>query len=39
MAAASQLQALLRFLSQEVKIPLSAAMAKVAELQQANLKT
>ncbi|RJE20938.1 hypothetical protein PHISCL_06731 [Aspergillus sclerotialis] len=39
MAAASQLQALLRFLSQDAKIPLAAAMTKVAELQQANLKT
>ena len=36
---ASQLQALLRFLSQDAKVPLAAAMGAVKALQQANLDT
>jgi hypothetical protein len=35
--AAVQLQALLRFLSQDAKIPLASAMGKVRELQKAKL--
>ena len=34
---ASQLQSLLRFLSQDAKVPLSIAMSKIKELQAANL--
>lgn len=37
--AASQVQTLLRFLSQDAKIPLAAAMTRAMELQKANLKT
>jgi K+-sensing histidine kinase KdpD len=37
--AASQVQALLRFLSQDAKVPLAAAMGKVNELLKANLTT
>lgn len=36
--AAAQLQALLRFLSQDAKVPLALAMGKAKELQKANLK-
>jgi hypothetical protein len=35
--AAAQLQALLRFLSHDAKIPLAMAMAKTKQLQNANL--
>lgn len=34
---AAQLQALLRFLSHDAKVPLAAAMGKVKELQKAGL--
>ncbi|KAK1048866.1 hypothetical protein LTR33_014841 [Friedmanniomyces endolithicus] len=37
--AAVELQALLRFLSQDAKVPLATALSKVKELQQANLAT
>jgi hypothetical protein len=37
MAAAVEVQNLLRFLSQDAKIPLSAALPKVGELRKANL--
>ena len=37
--SASNFQALLRFLSQDAKVPLAAAMGKVKELQKANLDT
>ncbi|TKA54247.1 hypothetical protein B0A55_12783, partial [Friedmanniomyces simplex] len=37
--AAIELQALLRFLSQDAKVPLATAMSKVKELQHANLAT
>jgi hypothetical protein len=37
MAAAMEVQSLLRFLSQDAKIPLSAALPKVGQLRQANL--
>ncbi|RMZ71489.1 impact [Pyrenophora seminiperda CCB06] len=39
MASAQELQKLLRFLSQEAKVPLVQAMGKVKELQNANLDT
>ncbi|TKA70302.1 hypothetical protein B0A49_05388 [Cryomyces minteri] len=39
MTSAGELQTLLRFLSQDAKIPLSTAMAKVKELQNASLTT
>lgn len=39
MSAATELQALLRFLSQDAKVPLATAMSKVKELQTANLNT
>ena len=39
MSAATDLQALLRFLSQDAKVPLASAMGKVKELQKANLDT
>jgi hypothetical protein len=35
--AAAQLQALLRFLSQDAKVPLAIAMGKVKEFQKASL--
>jgi hypothetical protein len=35
--AAAQLQALLRFLSQDAKVPLGTAMGKVKELQKESL--
>lgn len=34
---AAQLQALLRFLSQDAKVPLASAMGKIKELQEAGL--
>lgn len=37
MSTKSELQALLRFLSQDAKVPLPTAMGKVKELQEANL--
>lgn len=37
--AASQVQALLRFLSQDAKVPLATAMGKVHELRKADLTT
>lgn len=37
MAAATEVQNLLRFLSQDAKVPLSAALSKVALLRKANL--
>jgi K+-sensing histidine kinase KdpD len=37
--AASQVQALLRFLSQDAKVPLATAMGKVSELRKADLTT
>jgi hypothetical protein len=37
MSSTAQLQALLRFLSQDAKVPLATAMAKVKELQKGNL--
>jgi hypothetical protein len=37
MATAPQIQALLRFLSQDAKIPLAISMGKIKELQKANL--
>lgn len=36
-AMASQIQALLRFLSQDAKVPLASAMGKVKELQKEGL--
>jgi hypothetical protein len=36
-AAAAEVQNLLRFLSQDAKVPLSAALPKVGELRKANL--
>lgn len=39
MASAGDLQALLRFLSQDAKVPLAQAMGKVKELQAAKLNT
>ena len=37
MTTKSEIQDLLRFLSQDAKIPLQVAMAKIKELQKANL--
>jgi hypothetical protein len=37
MATPVEIQALLRFLSQEAKVPLAIAMSKVKELQKENL--
>jgi hypothetical protein len=37
MTTPSELQALLRFLSKDAKLPLATAMSKVKELQKANL--
>lgn len=37
MTTKSEIQALLRFLSQDAKIPLPVAMGKVKNLQEANL--
>jgi hypothetical protein len=37
MAAAAEVQNLLRFLSQDAKVPLAAALPKVAELRKAHL--
>jgi K+-sensing histidine kinase KdpD len=37
--ASSQVQALLRFLSQDARVPLATAMGKVAELIKADLST
>jgi hypothetical protein len=37
MSSTAQLQALLRFLSQDAKVPLATAMVKVKELQKGNL--
>lgn len=37
MASASEIQALLRFLSQDAKVPLPTAMGKVKELREAGL--
>jgi hypothetical protein len=34
---AAQLQALLRFLSQDAKVPLASAMGKIKDLQEAGL--
>jgi hypothetical protein len=39
MTSAQELQALLRFLSQDAKIPLAQAMGKIKDLQGANLVT
>lgn len=39
MASTGDLQALLRFLSQDAKVPLAQAMSKVKELQAAKLNT
>ncbi|KAF2745129.1 hypothetical protein M011DRAFT_520605 [Sporormia fimetaria CBS 119925] len=39
MASANEIQALLRFLTQDAKVPLAQAMGKVKELQRANLST
>lgn len=39
MATASEIQALLRFLSQVAKVPLPVAMSKVKDLQKATLTT
>lgn len=39
MASACDLQALLRFLSQDAKVPLAQAMSKVKELQAVKLNT
>lgn len=37
MASAQGIQSLLRFLSQDAKVPLAQAMAKTKDLQKANL--
>jgi hypothetical protein len=37
--ASAQIQTLLRFLSQDAKVPLATAMGKILELQKANLIT
>jgi hypothetical protein len=39
MASAEEIQALLRFLSQDAKVPLAQAMGKIKELQTAKLAT
>jgi hypothetical protein len=39
MASTQDLQALLRFLSQDAKVPLAQAMSKVKDLQAAKLNT
>jgi len=39
MASAQDLQSLLRFLSQDAKLPLAQALAKVKDLQAAQLNT
>jgi hypothetical protein len=39
MTSAQDLQSLLRFLSQDAKVPLAQALAKVKELQAAKLNT
>lgn len=37
MSTAAEVQSLLRFLTQDAKVPLQTAMGKVKELQKANL--
>jgi hypothetical protein len=39
MTSAQEVQALLRFLSQDAKIPLAQAMGKIKDLQSANMVT
>jgi hypothetical protein len=39
MASSQDLQSLLRFLSQDAKVPLAQALSKIKDLQAANLNT